>query len=212
MLRPGPRPRGGSPRGLRPCSDRDPPGFCVKNAVFPRAEPACGPLRPAAPRAAPALCGRPPCHLRAFATPALPAAPLGCPSVTATTLPPFIDSATTRTISSDKTKNAHVCAQNATLTPMLPSSQRTLGYFRGGVWLLCAYCAQVCTHVAYVCGFRDADGVTSCGSRDLSAPSPWRDHPAGQSSSQPHACQLAQTGRMCGSVLLVLNPERGPVP
>lgn len=134
MLRPGPRPRGGSPRGLRPCSDRDPPGFCVKNAVFPRAEPACGPLRPAAPRAAPALCGRPPCHLRAFATPALPAAPLGCPSVTATTLPPFIDSATTRTISSDKTKNAHVCAQNATLTPMLPSSQRTLGYFRGGVW------------------------------------------------------------------------------
>lgn len=121
MLRPGPRPRGGSPRGLRPCSDRDPPGFCVKNAVFPRAEPACGPLRPAAPRAAPALCGRPPCHLRAFATPALPAAPLGCPSVTATTLPPFIDSATTRTISSDKTKNAHVCAQNATLTPMLLS-------------------------------------------------------------------------------------------
>lgn len=135
---------------------------------------------------------------------ALPAAPLGGPSVTATALPPSIDSATTRTTSSDKPRTP-MCVLHTRLsahTSSLPEDPGLRSWRR----------AQVCTHVAHVRGFRDADGVTGCGPRGPSAPSPWRDRPAGQSSSQPHAGQRAQTGRTCGSALVVSDPERGPAP
>lgn len=119
---------------------------------------------------------------------------LGCPSVTTTTLPPFVNSATTGQYRLTK-QGMHACVLETRL--LAPASSLPRGPWTASV-AVCGACVRVahrCARTLHTRGLRDADGVAWCGSRDLPAPGPLPDRPEGQS-SQPVPAAPSDRGRV----------------